>query len=374
MINEKPNPNIVDDRFLSVTELKSINGEKRYFKTINEAVCEFFRIDEKKKTSALRPLEIASRLMTTERLIDYIKENYGEITDAIKMTRDSNVSLDTRIKDLDAIGWTLNGKFILRKDNYDVRIDVTRPLNRVIAEYYEKTKRLKKAMAERRDLRPPVKKLPFRSTEEWYSKYRWFFTHSGKLVVIGRDNGQNVSLIERHLDKNDIVVHADIFGSPFAAIKSDSDKNITADDIGEASTMVASYSSAWKTGAGNVDVYWIKPEQVTKTPPSGESLKKGAFYIEGKKEYLKKIETNLYIAFDCDDTGYSLTALPYEPKGSFVLLKPGNKERKVVVDKIAENIAEKARILINKDLLDRLIPTGKASIAKLQIMQNKSTT
>jgi predicted ribosome quality control (RQC) complex YloA/Tae2 family protein len=369
LIDEKPDPNIVDDKFLSITELKSISGEKRHFKTINEAICEFFRIDEKKKTSALRPSDIASRLMTTERLINYIKENYGEITDAIKIARNSEISLDSRIKDLDVIGWALNGKFILRKDNYDVRIDITRPLNKVISEYYEKAKRLKKAMSERRDLRPPLKKLPFRVTEAWYSKYRWFFTRSKKLVVIGRDNGQNVSLIEKHLDKNDIIVHADIFGSPFAVIKADQNKDVTANDIEEAATMVASYSSAWKAGAGNIDVYWVKPEQVTKTPPSGESLKKGAFYIEGKKEFLKKVETGIYIGFDYDDAEYSLVALPYEPAGSFVLLRPGNKERKIVVNKITENIAENARVLINRDLLDRLIPTGKASIAKLQIIQ-----
>ena len=132
------------------------------------------------------------------------------------------------------------------------------------------------------------KKITKRKTLEWFEKFHWMRTSDGFLVLGGRDATSNEIIFKKHLDENDIVFHADITGAPLTVIKSEG-KKISKQAIKEAAVLAASYSSAWKAGLGSVDVYWIKPDQVSKSPPTGEYLPKGAFMIRGKKNYLKKV-------------------------------------------------------------------------------------
>ena len=55
--------------------------------------------------------------------------------------------------------------------------------------------------------------------KSWYERYRWFFTTDGLLTIGGRDAASNSAVIRKHLVKNDIVFHGDIFGSPFFILK-----------------------------------------------------------------------------------------------------------------------------------------------------------
>ena len=48
--------------------------------------------------------------------------------------------------------------------------------------------------------------------KKWYSKFRWFFTTNGFLVLAGRDSKNNEFLIKKHLEENDVYFHADVFG------------------------------------------------------------------------------------------------------------------------------------------------------------------
>jgi hypothetical protein len=48
---------------------------------------------------------------------------------------------------------------------------------------------------------------------------------------------------------------------------------------------------------GSVDVYAMKPDQVTKTPQSGEYLTRGAFVIRGEREWFKGIPLKIAIGF-----------------------------------------------------------------------------
>jgi len=68
--------------------------------------------------------------------------------------------------------------------------------------------------------------------------------------------------------------------------------------IKEAADFVASYSRAWKETWGIVDVFYVKPSQVSKSPPSGEYLPKGSFIISGKKNFIKNAKTELAIALE----------------------------------------------------------------------------
>lgn len=123
----------------------------------------------------------------------------------------------------------------------------------------------------------------------WYTKFHWALTTENFLLVGGRSATQNEILFKKHMEPKDIVLHADIAGAPLTIIKSNG-KEVSPLAIREAGEVAAAYSSAWKAGVGSIDVYWIKPEQVSQTAQSGEYLAKGSFMIRGNKNYLKKVE------------------------------------------------------------------------------------
>ena len=51
------------------------------------------------------------------------------------------------------------------------------------------------------------------------------------------------------------------------------------DILRETANFASVYSSAWKHGWGNTDIFYVYPNQVSKTPKSGEFLKKESSLI-----------------------------------------------------------------------------------------------
>ncbi len=174
--------------------------------------------------------------------------------------------------------------------------------------YFEKAKKLKKklkgareALERSRDkldslLKKEQEEKSFLEEEEqkrtetktpktWYQKFHWFVSSEGFLCVGGRDATSNEILIKNHTEKNDLVFHTDIAGSPFFVIKNIDNKDIGKNTIEETAIATASFSRAWRQGIGVADVYCITPEQVSKKAQSGEYLGKGSFMIYGKRSY-----------------------------------------------------------------------------------------
>ena len=131
--------------------------------------------------------------------------------------------------------------------------------------------------------------------KKWYEKFRWFKSSNGFLIIGGRDAASNEIIFKKHLDKNDLVFHTNFPGSPLVVIKNPDNKEITPETINEAAEFVASYSRAWKENWGVVDIFYVEPTQLSKTPPSGEYLQKGSFIISGKKNLLRNIKTEMTI-------------------------------------------------------------------------------
>ncbi len=121
--------------------------------------------------------------------------------------------------------------------------------------------------------------------EQWYEKFRWFVSSEGFLIVGGRDATTNEIVIKKHTDKNDVVFHTDMAGSPFFVVKSAGRKpsDVTLQEVANA---VFTFSRAAKMGLSTSNVFWVAPEQVTKQANPGEYLPKGAFMIRGKTNYL----------------------------------------------------------------------------------------
>jgi predicted ribosome quality control (RQC) complex YloA/Tae2 family protein len=133
--------------------------------------------------------------------------------------------------------------------------------------------------------------------KEWYEKFRWFFTTEGKLAIGGRDAQSNSLLLKKHADDRDLVYHADLFGSPFFILKEGRGKQ-TDGEVRQVGQATAAFSSAWKTGLASADAYWVDPEQVSSSAPSGEYLAKGSFAIKGTKNFVTRNPVEVSVGVD----------------------------------------------------------------------------
>jgi len=125
-----------------------------------------------------------------------------------------------------------------------------------------------------------------KAKKEWFEKFRWFISSDGFLVIGGRDATTNEIVIKKYTDKNDLVFHTELPGSPFVVIKNTENSNIPKDTIKEAAEFCASFSKSWKSGRTTAELYHITPEQVSKEAPSGmAALPKGSFMINGKRNH-----------------------------------------------------------------------------------------
>lgn len=197
-------------------------------------------------------------------------------------------------------------------------LDLSKSPEQNSAMYYEKAKKAKrklegaeKALAESRKKlekliqkkqleEEKVQKSAAKSREKkWYEKFRWFMSSEGMLVVGGRDATTNEIIIKKHTNPDDVVFHTDMAGSPFFVVKAE-DKSAGEATISEAATATASFSRAWRLGLSVLEVFHVKPEQVSKTAKSGEYMGKGAFMIYGKTSY---ITAELKLAIGIDQEG-----------------------------------------------------------------------
>lgn len=153
--------------------------------------------------------------------------------------------------------------------------------------------RLKRA---RKAIPGPTVQLARREKKEWYQKFRWFYTSEGKLAVGGRDAQSNTILVKKHMEDGDVAYHADLFGSPFFILKEG--KTQTDAEVRQMGNATASFSSAWKTGLSAADAYWVLPDQVSGSAPSGEYLARGSFAIRGKKNFVTKNPVELAVGMD----------------------------------------------------------------------------
>ncbi len=149
--------------------------------------------------------------------------------------------------------------------------------------------------------------IPVRQTEQWYERFRWFHTSDGYLVIGGRNADQNEELVKKYMERGDKFLHAQAHGGPVTVLKatgpSESSRDVDLPDssVDEAATFAVSYSSVWKDGKHAGDVYMVDPDQVSKTPESGEYLEKGGFAIRGDRTYFRDQEVDVSVGITCED-------------------------------------------------------------------------
>jgi len=148
--------------------------------------------------------------------------------------------------------------------------------------------------------------IPVRQNEQWYERFRWFFTSDDFLVIGGRSADQNEELVKKYLDKGDLFVHTQAHGGPATVLKatmpseSASDVDIPERSKEEAAQFAVAYSSVWKDGRYADDAYLVGAAQVTKTPESGEYLEKGGFAIRGDRTYYEDTAVGCAVGITCE--------------------------------------------------------------------------
>jgi predicted ribosome quality control (RQC) complex YloA/Tae2 family protein len=208
--------------------------------------------------------------------------------------------------------------------------------------------------------------------KEWYEKFRWFRTSDGLLVIGGRDSTQNEILVKKHLDPRDLFAHGDVPGGSVVVIKSESGE-ITEGSKREAVSFAVSYSRAWGAGLAAADGYWVQPEQVSKTPPSGEYLGKGAFMIYGTKNFVRNAHIQIYLGVEFSEGAYrvrvSIDPAPLGQSSPVVRLTPGDLEGQGLIKKMKELLALRAGDnsgsvnAIPPQDIESLLPRGGCSVS-----------
>ncbi|HLD72210.1 MAG TPA: NFACT RNA binding domain-containing protein [Candidatus Nanoarchaeia archaeon] len=191
---------------------------------------------------------------------------------------------------------------------------------------------------------------------EWYEKFHWFISSEGFLCIGGKDATSNELVIKKHTDKEDLVFHTDMAGSPFFVIKNG--QQAGEETIKEASQAVAVHSRAWKLGHTTADVFYVKPEQVSKEANPGEYMGKGSFMIRGKTNYLyPKLEYALGLVGE-EIIGGPIKAVETKTK-NFVRIIQGKESK--------SNLAKKIKHKLKGGDLDeiiRFLPAGGGEIKK----------
>ncbi len=209
-------------------------------------------------------------------------------------------------------------------------------------------------------------------SKEWYEKFRWFMSSDGFLVVAGRDAVSNEVLIKKYADKNDIVFHADIVGAPFVVVKT-AGKNPSDRCLSEAGEFAAALSRGWREGFGSIDVFWVRPEQLSKGGHSGEYVAHGAFMVRGERNWQRGIALKLAIGAVVDGDSMRLMGGPVDAvkdkTNILVTVAPGDSSGKELLKKILTSLSRKAPKQVRENILRssieeirNFVPFGRGTI------------
>eukprot|EP00656_Telonema_subtile_P058592 TRINITY_DN9969_c0_g1_i3.p1 TRINITY_DN9969_c0_g1~~TRINITY_DN9969_c0_g1_i3.p1 ORF type:complete len:905 (-),score=302.40 TRINITY_DN9969_c0_g1_i3:78-2792(-) len=151
----------------------------------------------------------------------------------------------------------------------------------------------------------------------WFEKFLWFVSSEGYLVIAGHDAQQNEMVVKRHLEPSDVYVHGDLHGAASCVIKNPSGEPIPPVTLEQAGQMAICRSAAWSSKVVT-SAWWVYPEQVSKTAPSGEYLTTGSFMIRGKKNYLppSRLELGFGLLFSLDESSVANHADDYKIRGT----------------------------------------------------------
>lgn len=271
---------------------------------------------------------------------------------------------------------------------YEKSKDARRKYEGAQAAITEKTAQIEGAAAQdaAAPQKPVLKERVKKPKAKWYERFRWFISSKRFLIVAGKDAASNEDLIKKRTEAGDMVFHTDVQGSAFVVVKARAEKGTKFSGVAqggaippevkkEASEIAAACSKAWSQGFGSIDVYAVKPDQVSKTPPSGTSLPKGSFMIYGQREWFRDVEVKMAIGVLVDRPSRMAEAIAGPVMAMrayakyFVTVKAGETPATELAKQVRDRLGYKAtpeyRELIEKiplESIERLIPSGTGTL------------
>jgi predicted ribosome quality control (RQC) complex YloA/Tae2 family protein len=218
-----------------------------------------------------------------------------------------------------------------------------------------------------------MESVPVRSDDQWYERFRWVRTSDDFLVLGGRNADQNEELVKKYMEPSDRFFHADAHGAPVTILKATEpdeparDVDIPDGSRAEAARLAVSYSSVWKEGRFEGDAYEVDPDQVSKTPESGEYVGKGSFVVRGDREYYRDVPVGVAVGITCEPDTRVVGGPPsaVEPRAeTAVRLEPGRYAQNDIAKRLYRTFRERfrdtsfVRKVASPDLIQEFCPAG----------------
>ncbi|MFX0076365.1 MAG: ribosome rescue protein RqcH, partial [Candidatus Hermodarchaeota archaeon] len=399
------------------------NNQKRTFNSFNEAVDEYFSKMDSNKMLIPQDYSINQKIKAQEKILisqkEYLEElkrskemyyqqgafiyaNFNHIQklfDVIADAKEKGHSLSDinaklqnakteNYKDLNLFSRIIPAtrQLVIKVNDKEVYLDLNETVGENANIIYNKGKKAEKKlkgtlpaiekteekirnlMIKKESIDLEVDFLIKKPEKKWFERFRWFTSSDGFLVIGGRDASSNEVIFKKYIQPNDLVFHTNFPGSPLVVIKNPENVEIPEKSIRETANFVASYSVAWKENWGIVDVFYVLPEQVSKTPPTGEYLPRGSFMISGKKNLVKGAKTELALTLEFleIENESDLGAHFYYPKilcGPTSAFKNKNNLLKIIPSKPGDTKGKLAKEI--KSIFLSTVGTGKKKWVKI---------
>ncbi len=199
----------------------------------------------------------------------------------------------------------------------------------------------------------------------WFEKFRWFISSEGAVVIAGRDAASNDLVVRRNLKDGDVYLHADLHGAASVIVKRPPPgaPPPTEATLREAGQWAVAFSKAWRAGLASASAFWVNPDQVSKSPASGEFVPRGAWVIHGTKHVLRDLALELAVGTVQYEGQERWTVAPADAvraRGNVrALLTPGEER-----ERPAAEVALVRDLGVGRSLLQSLLPPGGLSVRR----------
>ncbi len=372
------------DSFNEAADIYYSQGEIREKRSEAESARqkELERLQERLEIQRSQVQHLLSKSEELRKTADMVFTRYSDLKPLLTKASNETDSSEARIRDIVSREGTgvsykgydqRRGRLTVSLTGKNLTLDVSQSLEENAGRLYTKAKNMEeKAKGAKKAIRKTLidmEKVKRSQVEEqkrirgkprkrkWYEKFRWFFTSSDILVIAGRDAKSNEILVRRYLEKHDLYAHADVQGAPSTVIKTEG-QEVGEDILKEACAFALLHSKLWKSGTTAGDAYWVKPEQVTKEPTSGEYVGTGAFVIRGKRNYFRNLNVKCGVGWQGDRFMCGPFQAISKHCKDVLKIEPGYQKKSEIAKEIIKKLAPNSPHA-DLDQLIQVLPAGE---------------